>query len=625
MEKFKIILAFILFIIALLVPLENIWITNSIYIVSYLIVGLEIVLKAIKHIIRGKIFDEHFLMTVATLGAFAIGEFPEAVAVMLFYQIGEFFQDYAVDKSKKSITNLMNLRPDFAYVKRDGIINKISPEEVKIGDTLVVKPGEKIPLDGKIIEGTSLLDTSSLTGESLPRKVNQNDIVLSGCINQTGLLTIKVTKEFAESTVSKILNLVENASSKKSKSENFITKFAKYYTPIVVIIAVILAIAPPLFLGFETFSNWIYRALSFLVVSCPCALVISIPLSFFGGIGGASKVGILVKGSNYLEALAHLETVVFDKTGTLTEGTFEVQKVVNVKKGLTQIHKNVQKETSLINIAAHAEMFSNHPISLSLRKAYSSEYGKDLDSSLVSKTEEIPGLGIFSEVNGQNVFVGNEKLMEKNNIAFSKCDEVGTVLHVAIDGVYAGYIVIGDKIKSDAKQTITDLKSYGVKQTVMLTGDRKVVGESVANNLGIDIVYTDLLPQDKAKKLEEIMKAKSSNSTVAFVGDGMNDAPVLAISDVGIAMGGLGADSAIEAADVVIMNDEPSKIITSVKIARKTLRIVKQNIVFAIFVKVLVLIFSAFGLSTMWEAVFADVGVSVLAVLNALRALKSKI
>ncbi len=606
----KIVIAMILFLASLLIPFPNIWIHNSIYLVSYVIVGFEIVWKAIRNILRGKVLDENFLMAIATLGAFAIGEFPEAVAVMLFYQIGELFQSYAVDKSKKSISSLMDIRPDFANVKRDNQITKLHPEEVKIGEIIVVKPGEKIPLDGKIVEGNSLIDTSSLTGESLPREVSIGDEILSGCINQNGLLTIEVMKEFGESTVSKILDLVENASSKKSKSENFISKFAKYYTPIVVIIAVILAIIPPIFLGFATFTDWLYRALAFLVVSCPCALVISIPLSFFGGIGGASKTGILVKGSNYLEALANTEIVVFDKTGTLTKGIFEVQKIKAI---------DISQE-QLLKYATYAENYSNHPISISLKKAYHEE----IDTNLISKTEELSGLGIVATVEGKNVLIGNEKLMEQKNITYTKCQEIGTILYVAIEEQFVGYIVIADEIKKDAKQTIHDLKNNSIKQTIMLTGDKKAVGEKVGTELGIDTVYTELLPSDKAEKLETLMKEKSAEGKIAFVGDGINDAPVLALADIGIAMGGLGADSAIEAADVVIMTDEPSKINNGIQIAKKTMHIVKENIIFAISIKIAVLILSACGLSTMWEAVFADVGVSVIAIINALRALKVK-
>lgn len=603
-------ISLVLFLISFLISFNNTWIPNSLYIISYLIVGAEIVWKAMKNLIKGNVLDEHFLMAIATIGAFAIGEYPEAVAVMLFYQIGELFQDYAVDKSRKSITSLMNLRPDFANIKREDEILQVSPEEVKIGDKILVKPGEKVPLDGTIVEGSSTLDTSSLTGESLPREVQPGDNILSGCINQTGLLTVEVTKEFGESTVTKILDLVENASSKKSKSENFIHKFAKYYTPIVVIIAVLLATVPPLFLGWSTFVDWFYRALTFLVVSCPCALVISIPLGFFGGIGGASKAGILVKGSNYLEALSHTETIVFDKTGTLTEGTFEVEKIEAI--GMSQ--------DELLKLATHAESFSNHPIALSLKKAYQQE----IDSTLIAKTEELSGLGVLANVAGKTILIGNEKLMLEKHIAYTKCNEIGTILYIAIDGKYAGYIVIADKIKSDAKQAIQNLKTKYRKEIVLLTGDRKAVGEKVAKTLDIDVVYTELLPQDKAEKLEEIMKEKTRKGKVAFVGDGMNDAPVLALSDIGIAMGGLGADSAIEASDIVIMTDEPSKIVDSLHIAKRTMCIVKQNIIFAISIKIAVLLLSAFGFSTMWEAVFADVGVSVLAVVNSLRALKLK-
>ena len=603
-------ISLVLFLISFFISFNNTWIPNSLYIISYLIVGAEIVWKAMKNLIKGNVLDEHFLMAIATIGAFAIGEYPEAVAVMLFYQIGELFQDYAVDKSRKSIASLMNLRPDFANIKREDEILQLSPEEVKIGDKILVKPGEKVPLDGTIIEGSSTLDTSSLTGESLPREVQVGDEILSGCINQTGLLTVEVTKEFGESTVTKILDLVENASSKKSKSENFIHKFANYYTPIVVMIAVLLATIPPLFSGWSTFVDWLYRALTFLVVSCPCALVISIPLGFFGGIGGASKVGILVKGSNYLEALSHTETIVFDKTGTLTEGTFEVEKINAI--GMSQ--------DELLKLVTYAESFSNHPIALSLKKAYQQE----IDATLIAKTEDLSGLGVLATVEGRNILIGNEKLMLEKHIAYTKCDEIGTILYIAVDGKYAGYIVIDDKIKSDAKQAIQHLKTKYRKKIVLLTGDRKAVGEKVAKALDIDVVYTELLPQDKAEKLEEIMKEKTRKGKVAFVGDGMNDAPVLALSDIGIAMGGLGADSAIEASDMVIMTDEPSKIVDSLQIAKRTMLIVKQNIIFAISIKIAVLLLSAFGFSTMWEAVFADVGVSVLAVVNSLRALKLK-
>ena len=604
----KIIISLILFIFAMVIKLENEIINNIIFVISYLIVGFEILKKAIRNILRGKVFDENFLMSVATIGAFAIGEYPEAVAVMLFYQIGELFQSYAVDKSRKSIASLMDIRPDYANVYREGNIETVNPEEVKIGETIVIKPGEKIPLDGKIIEGKTTLDTKALTGESLPREVSEGDEVLSGCINLNGMIKIEVTKEFGESTVSKILDLVENASSKKSKSENFITKFAKYYTPTVVIIALILAILPPLVIQGATFSDWIYRALSFLVVSCPCALVISIPLSFFGGIGGASKRGILIKGSNYLEALSNTEIAVFDKTGTLTKGVFEVQEVKSV---------DISNE-ELLKIAAYAENYSNHPISKSIKQAYN----KPIDEKEIINSEELSGLGIVAKIGEKNVLVGNEKLMQEKQIEFKKCNKIGTILYIAIDGKYAGYILIADKIKDDAKQTIEELKKNDIKQTIMLTGDKKEVGESVAKEVGIDKVYTELLPTDKVQKVEELLKTKSPKGKLAFVGDGINDAPVLTLADIGIAMGGLGADSAIEAADIVIMTDEPSKIIKAIKLSKKTMRIVKENIVFAIFIKILVLVLTAFGLSTMWEAVFADVGVSIIAIINALRVLK---
>ena len=607
-EGIKIVIAFILFIIALVINFPNEWINKVLYIIAYLIVGFEIVLEAIENIFKGKIFDENFLMSIATIGAFAIGEFPEAVAVMLFYQVGELFQSYAVDKSRKSIVSLMDIRPDYANVKRNNEISKINPEEVKIGETIIVKPGEKIPLDGKIVKGNSMLDTSALTGESLPREVKENDEVLSGCINQNGLLEIEVTKEFGESTVSKILDLVENASSKKSKSENFITKFAKYYTPAVVIIAVFLAVIPTLVIEGAEFTDWLYRALTFLVVSCPCALVISIPLGFFGGIGGASKKGILVKGSNYLEALSNSEIVVFDKTGTLTKGVFEVQKIEPV---------GISKE-ELIKYAAYAESYSNHPISVSIKKAY----GEEINTNLISKTEELSGRGVVAIIEDKEVLAGNEKLMQEKNIKYTKCNEVGTIVYIAINKEFAGYIVISDEIKEDSKKAIDDLKRNNIKQTVMLTGDRKDVGESVAKELGIDKVYTELLPDGKVEKVEQLLKEKTEKGKLVFVGDGINDAPVLALADIGIAMGGLGADSAIEAADIVIMTDEPSKINTAINISKKTMRIVKQNIIFAIGIKIAVLILSAFGLSTMWEAVFADVGVSVIAIINSLRALK---
>ena len=607
----KIIISAILFVLALVIPFSNEWINNGLFIISYLVVGFEILKKAVRNIFRGKVFDENFLMAVATIGAFAIGEFPEAVAVMLFYQVGELFQSYAVDKSRKSIASLMDIRPDYANIEKDGKIEKVDPDEVKIGDIIIVKTGEKIPLDGVVVEGRSSLDTMALTGESVPRVVKTEDEVLSGCINKDGLLKIRVTKEFGESTVSKILDLVENASSKKSKSENFITKFAKYYTPTVVIIAVLLAFIPPIILkDFNTFSVWLYRALSFLVVSCPCALVISIPLSFFGGIGGASKMGILIKGSNYLEALANTEIVVFDKTGTLTEGIFEVQDIYA---------EGIEKD-ELLRIVAHAENYSNHPIAKSVKKAYN----KEIDEKIIKNPQELSGKGIWAKIDEKDILVGNEKLMLEEKIDFKKCDEVGTILYVAIDKKYVGYVLIADKIKQDSPKTIRELKAMNIKETVMLTGDKKEVGEYVAKKLNMDKVYTELLPDGKVEKVEELLKQKSENGKLVFVGDGINDAPVLTIADIGVAMGGLGSDAAIEAADIVIMTDETSKISKAINLSKKTMRIVRENIIFAIFVKIAVLVLTAFGASTMWEAVFADVGVSVIAIINALRMLNIK-
>ena len=615
-DLIKIIFSFVIFLVAILIPFESDLINKILYLIAYLIVGLEIVIKAIKNIFKGNVFDEHFLMAIATIGAIAIGEYPEAVAVMLFYQIGELFQDYAVDKSRKSIASLMDIRPDVAYVSKNGKIEKLSPEDVKIGETIVVKPGEKVPLDGKIIEGKSMVDTSALTGESVPVEVNVGDNILSGTINKNGLLTIKVEKEFGESTVSKILDLVENASSRKSKSENFITKFAKYYTPIVVIIAIILAIIPPFLLNLGEFREWLYRALTFLVVSCPCALVISIPLGFFGGIGGASKKGILVKGSNYLEALSNTEIVVFDKTGTLTKGVFEVQKIEPI---------DISRE-ELLKYTTYAEYNSNHPISISLKNAYkkmiSDKNQEEINTSKIISVEEFAGMGVLANIEEKEVLVGNEKLMKEKNIEYTHCDEIGTVIYVAIDNKYSGYILISDEIKEDSKYVIESLKKNNIRKTVMLTGDKEKVGKSVAEKLGLDEVYTELLPDGKVKKVEDLIKEKSEKGKLVFVGDGINDAPVLALSDIGIAMGGLGSDSAIEAADIVIMTDEPSKIVTAIKTSKKTMKIVKQNIIFAITVKILVLILTAFGIGNMWQAVFADVGVSVLAVINSLRALK---
>ena len=595
---------------AVLLNLNNEWLQIALFIISYIIVGGDVVKRAVKNIFKGQVFDENFLMSIATIGAFFIGEYPEGVAVMLFYQVGELFQSYAVGKSRKSIASLMDIRPDYANVKKGDELVKVDPDEVQIGDIIVIKAGEKIPLDGKVIEGSSMIDTSALTGESVPREVEVGSDILSGCININGVITAEVTKEFGESTVSKILDLVENASSKKSNSEQFITKFARYYTPVVVIIAVFLAIIPPLVIDGATFSDWIYRALAFLVVSCPCALVISIPLSFFGGIGGASKKGVLVKGSNYLEALAETEIVVFDKTGTLTKGVFNVQ----------EIHPEGVSKEELLELTAHAESYSNHPISLSLKRAYS----KEIDNGRISDVEEISGHGVIATVDGKKVMAGNIKLMKMMDIPYFKGELIGTVVHVAVNNKYIGYIVIADEVKEDSAQAIKELKAASIKQTVMLTGDNKSIGSKVAKELGLDKVYAELLPADKVEKLEELFSQKSKKGKLAFVGDGINDAPVLARADIGIAMGGLGSDAAIEAADVVIMTDEPSKIATAMKISKKTLKIAHQNIVFAIGIKIIVLILSAFGIATMWAAIFADVGVTIIAVLNAFRALNVK-
>lgn len=595
---------------AVLLSLNNEWLQIALFIISYIIVGGDVVKRAVKNIFKGQVFDENFLMSIATIGAFFIGEYPEGVAVMLFYQVGELFQSYAVGKSRKSIASLMDIRPDYANVKKGDELVKVDPDEVQIGDIIVIKAGEKIPLDGKVIEGSSMIDTSALTGESVPREVEVGSDILSGCININGVITAEVTKEFGESTVSKILDLVENASSKKSNSEQFITKFARYYTPVVGIIAVFLAIIPPLVIDGATFSDWIYRALAFLVVSCPCALVISIPLSFFGGIGGASKKGVLVKGSNYLEALAETEIVVFDKTGTLTKGVFNVQ----------EIHPEGVSKEELLELTAHAESYSNHPISLSLKRAYS----KEIDNGRISDVEEISGHGVIATVDGKKVMVGNIKLMKMMDIPYFKGELIGTIVHVAVNNKYIGYIVIADEVKEDSAQAIKELKAANIKQTVMLTGDNKSIGSKVAKELGLDKVYAELLPADKVEKLEELFSQKSKKGKLAFVGDGINDAPVLARADIGIAMGGLGSDAAIEAADVVIMTDEPSKIATTMKISKKTLKIAHQNIVFAIGIKIIVLILSAFGITTMWAAIFADVGVTIIAVLNAFRALNVK-
>lgn len=577
--------------------------------ISYLIAGYDILIKALKNIIKGKVFDENFLMGIATLGAIGIKEYPEAVMVMVLYQIGEYLQDKAVEKSQNSITELMDIRPDYANLEKNGDLTKISPYEVKIGDTIIVKTGEKIPLDGIIIDGTATLDTSALTGESRPREVKIGDEAISGCINTNGLLKIRVTKEYGQSTVSKILDLVENASSKKTKTENFITKFAKIYTPVVVLAALFLAILPPLILG-SNFSVWINRALTFLVISCPCALVISVPLGFFAGIGGASKCGILVKGSSYLELLSKPETIVFDKTGTLTQGCFKVVKIVQ--------QEDTTKE-ELLELTAYAESYSNHPIALSIKKAYD----KNIDKNRISEISEIAGNGVRAEINGCSILVGNENLLKNHNISYQKANETGTIVYTAKNSKFLGYIVISDKLKEDAQKAIMELKKLKL-QTVMLTGDTEESGLTVAKELNIDKAYTQLLPIDKVDKIEDIIEQKTKTKSVIFVGDGINDAPVLTRADVGIAMGGLGSDAAIEAADVVIMDDKPTKVATAIKIAKQTLTIVKENIAFALGIKVLFLILGAFGFVTMWGAVFADVGVTLIAVLNSLRALKIK-
>ncbi len=604
----RIIVAAVLFAAGALLPLES-WAEMGVYLVCYAVIGWDIVWKAITNILHGQVFDENFLMTIATVGALILGEHSEGVAVMLFYQVGEWFQSYAVSKSRRSITSLMDIRPDYANIEKDGKLIQVDPEDVKIGDTIIVKPGERVPLDGKIIKGSSTLDTSALTGESMPREVEAGMEVISGCINQTGILTIQTTKEFGESTVAKILDLVENASDKKGRMENFITRFARYYTPVVVFAALALAVLPPLVTG-QAFSIWIYRALTFLVISCPCALVISIPLSFFGGIGGASKIGVLVKGSNYLEALAYTETVVFDKTGTLTKGSFAV----------TEIQANGMTDEELLELAAYAEDYSNHPISLSIQKAY----GKKIDNSRITDVQEIAGHGVQAVIDGMTVLAGNAKLMEREHIPYTASNAIGTVVYVAFDGRYAGCIVIADEIKADAPAAIKTLKAAGIRQTVMLTGDADAVGQDVARRLGLDRAYTELLPADKVDRVEELLAQKSDKGMLAFVGDGINDAPVLARADVGIAMGALGSDAAIEAADVVLMTDEPSKIAAVMQIARKTIRISNENIVFALGVKFLVLILGALGRANMWAAVFADVGVSVIAILNAIRAMRVK-
>lgn len=609
-KLYRIIAGAIVYIAALLIKTDIEWLRLVFFLASLLIVGGDVILKAVRNIIKGKVFDENFLMSIATIGAFFIGDYPEGVAVMLFYQVGELFQDYAVNKSRKSIASLMDIRPDYATVKRDDELVRMDPDEVQIGDIIVIKAGERVPLDAKVIEGTSMLDTSALTGESVPRSAEAGNEILSGCININGLITAEVTKEYGESTVSKILDLVENASNKKSSSEQFITKFARYYTPIVVVAAVLLATIPPLIIKDAAFSDWLYQALSFLVVSCPCALVISIPLSFFGGIGGASKKGILVKGSNYLEALAKTEIVVFDKTGTLTKGVFKVQ----------EIHPVEITNEELLEAAAYAESYSNHPISLSLQQAY----GLDINNARISDVEERSGQGVIASVDGKKVAAGNAKLMKELNISYYEGELIGTAVHVAIDGKYAGYILISDEIKQDSLQAIKALKKNHIRKTVMLTGDNRAVAEKIANVLGIDKVYSELLPGDKVDRLEELFSEKSENGKLVFVGDGMNDAPVLVRADIGIAMGGLGSDAAIEAADVVIMTDEPSKIVTAIKISKKTLLIAQENMIFAIGIKILVLLLCALGIATMWAAVFADVGVTIIAIINSFRALRVK-
>ena len=601
----------VLLIAAVLVPYQGLW-RFALFLPAYFVIGWDVLWKAARNIAHGQVFDENFLMALATVGAFCTGffgqgEYPEAVFVMLFYQVGELFQSYAVGKSRKSIASLMDIRPDYANVERDGKLLQVDPEEVAVGDTITVKAGEKIPLDGLVLEGSSLVNTSALTGESVPRQVRPGDSVISGCVNQNGLLRVQVTKAFGESTVQKILDLVENASSKKAKAENFITKFARYYTPVVVFCALALAVVPPLFVG--NWTGWVQKALIFLVVSCPCALVISVPLSFFGGIGGASRQGILVKGGNYLEVLADTELVVFDKTGTLTKGVFQV----------TAIHPEGVSQQELLELAALAESYSDHPISRSLKEAW----GKALDTARVGQVEELSGRGVRAQVDGKEVWAGNGKLMEEIGLAYRPSGQVGTVVHVAAEGRYLGYILIADEVKPDAKEAIAALKAQGVKKTVLLTGDAKDVGEAVAQELGLDEAYTQLLPGDKVERVEALLQETSPKGKLAFVGDGINDAPVLSRADIGIAMGALGSDAAIEAADLVLMDDKPSKIAKAMEISKRTLRIVRQNIVFALAVKLLVLMLTPFGLANLWEAVFADVGVMVLAILNASRALQA--
>lgn len=622
--KKKLLIGGVLFVLGIFVP-KTLFIPKlAVFLVSYLVIGGDVLLSAFKNILNGQVFDENFLMAIATIGAFAIGEYPEGVAVMLFYQLGELLQGIAVNNSRKSIVSLMDIRPDYANIKVGEGIKKVSPEEIKVGEIIVVKPGEKVPLDGKIVKGASTFDTSALTGESLPREAKAGDDVLSGFINKNGLIEIQVAKVFSESTVSKILYLMENAGSKKSKTENFITKFARYYTPAVVITALIVAIIPPLLIQGAIFSDWIYRALIFLVVSCPCALVISIPLGFFGGIGGASRHGILIKGTNYLEVLNNLESVVMDKTGTLTKGIFKVTEV-NVKNNIKindfENNKTELTKPLLLKYAAHIEKFSNHPIAQSIVAEYENSASK-VDENVVKDFEEISGFGIKVNINDHQFLAGNSKLMNLENITFDKKENLGTAIYLAADGKYIGNILISDEVKEDSARAIKGMKENGVKEIVMLTGDNEAIGKNIAEKLGIDKVFTELLPNEKVEKLEEIYKTKSEKGKVAFVGDGINDAPVLARADLGIAMGGAGSDAAIEAADVVIMNDEPSKIVTAIKIAKKTKEIVWQNITIAFAIKIVVMALGLFGDATMWEAVFADVGVALLAVLNATRVLR---
>ena len=618
---YRIITAFVLFVVLMVLEhtgvleqLPSQWLVFLIYLIPYLVIGYDIVYKAVRNISHGQVFDENFLMMVATFGAFGVKEYSEAVAVMLFYQVGELFQNYAVGKSRQSISDMMNICPEYANIEEDGVLTQVDPDDVEVGTIIVVKPGERIPLDGIVTEGTSMIDTAALTGESVPRRATVGDEIISGCVNGSSTIKVKVTKAFEDSTVARILELVENASSKKAKVENFITRFAKYYTPVVTIGAVILAILPPLILG-GGWADWIQRACIFLVISCPCALVISVPLGFFGGIGASSKIGILVRGSNYLEAVAEMTTIVFDKTGTLTKGEFKVSEV----QPSADKNNTIGKE-ELLEIAAYGEGYSNHPIANSIREAY----GKTLSMERVTDTEEIAGHGIHTFIDGREVYLGNAKLMDAQNIAYTENKTAGTVVYVACNNVFAGSIVISDTVKEGSKDAIRDMKQVGVKKTVMLTGDRQAAADAVAAELGIDEVHAELLPADKVGQVEKLLGAQNEKERLAFVGDGINDAPVLTRADIGIAMGSMGSDAAIEAADIVLMDDDIRKIASLVKIARKTLGIVKQNIVFALAVKALVLLLGALGMANMWEAVFADVGVSVIAILNSMRTLNTK-